>query len=163
MAAGIFLGSWVALGLIVFFVAMRGGPGGAREALHSQSRRGRRVATTIVVAIGILGGVVVPALVLGFNGAHKARVGPSGVTLSAAQAQGRLVFATKCSTCHTLTAAHAVGRVGPNLDELHPPIALILDAIANGRARGNGQMPAGLVQGTSARNVASFVAAVSGR
>jgi mono/diheme cytochrome c family protein len=163
MAAGIFLGSWVLLGLIVFFVAMRGGPGGARETLHSQSRRGRRAVTSIVAVVGVVGGIVVPGLVLAFNGAHKARVGPSGITLSAAQAHGREVFATKCATCHTLTAAHAVGRVGPNLDQLHPPSALILDAIANGRARGNGQMPAQLVEGNDARDLANFVAAVSGR
>ena len=68
-----------------------------------------------------------------------------------------------CATCHTLKASNAVGKVGPNLDVLHPPKGLILDAIANGRARGQGQMPAGLVDGQDAQDVAAYVAAVAGR
>ena len=72
------------------------------------------------------------------------------------------MFAANCATCHTLKASNAVGKVGPNLDELHPPKALILDAIANGRARGQGQMPAGLVDGQDAQDVAAYVAAVAG-
>ena len=39
-------------------------------------------------------------------------------------AEGRVLFAEKCSTCHTLTASNAVGRVGPNLDVLRPPAEL---------------------------------------
>ena len=73
--------------------------------------------------------------------AHQA---PGGVDLTAAEVTGRSVFAQKCSTCHTLAASNAVGRVGPNLDNLRPPKGLVLDAIKNGRARGQGQMPAGL-------------------
>ena len=53
--------------------------------------------------------------------------------------------------------------MGPNLDQLRPPKALILDAIQKGRARGQGQMPAGLVDGQDAQDVAAFVAAVAGR
>ena len=45
---------------------------------------------------------------------------------------------------------------------LHPPKGLILDAIAKGRARGQGQMPAGLVDGQDAQDVAAYVAAVAG-
>ena len=82
--------------------------------------------------------------------------------LNAAQANGREVFGTYCATCHTLKASNAVGKVGPNLDVLHPPKGLILDAIANGRARGQGQMPAGLVDGQDAQDVAAYVAAVAG-
>ena len=61
------------------------------------------------------------------------------------------MFAKYCATCHTLAASNAVGKVGPNLDMLHPPKGLILDAIKNGRARGQGQMPAGLVDGRTRR------------
>ncbi|HEX2016739.1 MAG TPA: c-type cytochrome [Solirubrobacteraceae bacterium] len=163
MTAGVFIGVWVALGLIVLFTAMRGGPRGARQALHSQSRRGRRASALILGSICLLGGVLVPALVLGFNGAHKDRVGPQGLRLTAFQSRGRAMFAAKCSVCHTLNAAQAVGRVGPNLDQLRPPSALVLDAIANGRARGMGQMPAALLDGPDARAVSSFVAVSAGR
>ena len=83
--------------------------------------------------------------------------------LTASEEAGRAVFAKYCSTCHTLKASNAVGKVGPNLDVLHPPKGLILDAIANGRARGQGQMPAGLVDGEDAQDVAAYVAAVAGR
>ena len=86
-----------------------------------------------------------------------------GVDLTEAQVSGRATFAKYCATCHTLAASNAVGKVGPNLDNLHPPKALILDAIAKGRARGSGQMPAGLVAGQDAQDVADYVAAVAGR
>jgi len=53
-------------------------------------------------------------------------------------------------------------RVG---DELTTPVArkaLVENAIAEGRARGLGQMPAQLYQGKEAEEVAAFVAAVAG-
>ena len=92
---------------------------------------------------------------------------PSGLITPAgsyaAQVNGRAVFGKYCATCHTLKASNAVGKVGPNLDILHPPKGLILDAIANGRARGQGQMPAGLVDGQDAQDEAAYVAAVAGQ
>ncbi len=39
----------------------------------------------------------------------------------------------------------------------------MLSAILEGRARGNGQMPALLFQGKEAEDVANYVAAVAGR
>jgi mono/diheme cytochrome c family protein len=160
MAIG-FVIFWVLLGLGIFFVALRGGPRGAREALHTESRATRRIVLTGAVVVAAFG-VVVPALVLAFNGAHKASVAPGGVTLNAQEQHGRELFAQSCATCHTLRAARSVGRVGPNLDLLRPPKALVLDAIAHGRARGMGQMPALLYQGRDAQAVAEFVAAVAG-
>lgn len=153
---------WVVLGATVIFVAMRGGPRGAREALHTESAAGRRI-RHVVIGLVFAFGVAVPATVAALNNAHKARVGPAGLRLTASEARGRDLFATKCATCHTLSAAKAVGRVGPNLDVLHPPTALVRDAIANGRARGMGQMPALLYEAADARDVAAFVAAVAGR
>ena len=98
---------------------------------------------------------------------HDARVvpehGPGGVKLTAAEAQGRKLFAATCATCHTLAAAHAVGRIGPNLDVLQPSAALVSYAIQNGFAIGQGQMPADLYSGTDASDIAQFVAAVAGR
>ena len=105
-------------------------------------------------------GVLVPALVIA--SARNNDKAPGGVKLTAADEHGRDVFAQRCSTCHTLRAANAVGKVGPNLDQLRPPKPLVLDAIAKGRARGQGQMPAGLVDGEDAQDVATFVAKVAG-
>jgi mono/diheme cytochrome c family protein len=136
---------WLILGFGVILIAMRGGPRGVRESLYTQGRFGRPAiwaAIVILVAFGISA--------------------PAGVHLNASETRGRTLFARACATCHTLHAANAVGRVGPNLDVLRPPKALILDAIANGRARGMGQMPAGLYQGRDAEDVANFVAAVAG-
>ena len=56
-------------------------------------------------------------------------------------------------------ASNAVGKVGPNLDALRPPKVLVIDAIKKGRAQGRGQMPAGLVDGQDAQDVAAYVAA----
>jgi mono/diheme cytochrome c family protein len=160
---------WALLGLGVFFVAMRGGPRGARAALHTESRLGQRLVTAGVVILFAFG-LSVPALVMAFNGAHKASVGPGGVRLNAAQQKGRELFARSCAVCHTLDATRSVGRIGPNLDvRVGEDIAtasgrraLVLGAILEGRARGLGQMPALLYQGKEAEDVASFVAAVAG-
>jgi mono/diheme cytochrome c family protein len=160
---------WVLLGLGVFFVAMRGGARGARESLHTESRVGQRLVTVGVIVLFAFG-LAVPAIVLAFNGAHKASVAVGGVKLNADQQKGRDLFAKSCAVCHTLAATKSVGRVGPNLDvrvgvDIATPAgrrALVLGAITEGRARGLGQMPAMLYQGREAEDVASFVAAVAG-
>ncbi len=160
---------WVLLGLGVFFVAMRGGARGARESLHTESRAGQRFVTLGVVVLFAFG-LAVPAIVLAFNGAHKASVADGGVKLNGEQQKGRELFAKACAVCHTLAATKSVGRVGPNLDvrvgvDIATPAgrkALVLGAITEGRARGLGQMPALLYQGKEAEDVASFVAAVAG-
>ena len=117
----------------------------------------------VVVAIVVVGlGVAVPLAIALVNRDDHAKSAPGGVDLKASEADGRTVFAKYCATCHTLQAANAVGKVGPNLDVLRPPKGLILNAIKHGRARGHGQMPAGLVDGEDAQDVAAFVAAVAG-
>jgi mono/diheme cytochrome c family protein len=162
MGALLFIGAWLLLGLVVFFIAFSGGPRGARERLYGQSRGARRATLLIVGAVFIGMGVAVPTLVIAGN-ERDDEVGRARVKLTASQARGREMFGTTCNQCHTLAAANAVGKVGPNLDELKPPRSLVLDAILNGRARGQGRMPAQLLQGRDAEDVASFVAAVAGK
>jgi mono/diheme cytochrome c family protein len=165
----LFLLFWILLGLGVFFVAMRGGPRGARQSLHTDSRVGQRLVTVGIVVLFVFG-LGVPGLVLAFNGEHKASVGVGGVHLNGEQQKGRELFAHSCAVCHTLAAVKSVGRTGPNLDvKVGEGIAtasgrkaLVLSAISEGRARGLGQMPALLYQGKEAEEVASFVAAVAG-
>ncbi len=166
---------WVVLGLGVFFVAMRGGPRGARESLHTESKLSRRVVIAVVV-LAFAFGLVVPVLVLTANGANKASAAVGGVHLNAEEQQGRVLFSESCAVCHTLAAASAEGHVGPNLDVRlgddiggktpaeHKALAkgLVLNAIAEGRARGLGQMPAGLYQGRDAEAIADFLAATAG-
>jgi len=114
-------------------------------------------------------GFVVPALVLTANAENKAST-DVGVHLTASETKGRELFAGKCVFCHTLAAVNSFGRTGPNLDirvgdELSTPLLrreLVLSAIREGRALGKGNMPALLLQGKEAEDVADFVAAVAG-
>jgi mono/diheme cytochrome c family protein len=170
IAALVFVLAFIALGLTVVFVAFGGGPRSDRRPRGAPSRASRRV-VAVAVAIVVVGlGVAVPLAVGVVNGDDHAKNAPGGVDLNAAQTAGRSTFAKYCSTCHTLKASNAVGKVGPNLDVLIGGIngtkqqrALILDAIKKGRANGRGQMPAGVVDGQDAQDVASYVAAVAGR
>ncbi len=165
-----FLLLWIVLGLGVFFVAMGRGPRGARQSLHTDSHVGQRFVTLGIIVLVVFG-LAVPGLVLAFNGEHKASVSVGGLHLNADEQKGRELFAHSCAVCHTLAAVKSVGRVGPNLDvKVGEGIAtnsgrkaLVLSAIAEGRARGLGQMPALLYQGKEAEQVADFVAAVAGR
>jgi mono/diheme cytochrome c family protein len=165
IAALLFVLLFLALGIGVVLLALSGGPGGARRRMQqpSHGRRGRRggglAAAIVILALG----VAVPVAIAISDNKHDARQAPGGVDLTAAEVKGRSVFAKRCSTCHTLSASNAVGRVGPNLDNLRPPKGLVLDAIKKGRARGQGQMPAGLVDGADAQNVAAYIAASAGR
>lgn len=161
IAAASFVIGFLLIGLTVVLTAMRGGPRGAREAMHTQSAGGRTTAASVIAGIALIFGVGIPVAVLAANG-DAGQHAKGGVALTAAQAKGRQLFAQNCSTCHTLAATDSTGRVGPNLDQLRPKAALVADAIAKGRARGLGQMPALLLTGKEAQDVASFVEAVAG-
>jgi mono/diheme cytochrome c family protein len=159
----VFVLIFLAIGLTVVFAAMRSGRGPAPDGPSRGSRRATGIGVGLLIIVVGLG---LPALVLATNADDHAKNAPGGVDLSEAQANGRALFTKNCATCHTLAASHAVGRVGPNLDELNGgnlKPAFVLDAINNGRARGSGQMPAGLLTGEDAKDVASYVAAVAGR
>lgn len=164
LATAAFLAFWIVLGLALFFVASRGGPRGARDTLQSQSRAGRRTATLLFVVFYAAVGVAVPALLLiGNHDSASARLNGTTIALDEQELQGREIYAERCASCHTLAAAHADGKVGPNLDQLRPPKALVVDAVEKGRLRGSGTMPAQLVQGPEVEQVAAFVAQVAGK
>jgi hypothetical protein len=162
MAPAIFIGFWIVIGLALLFVGMRGGPGGARAALQSQSRGGRRFAALLFIVVFVGLGVAVPAALLVGNHANASKRF-KGVKLNSSDRRGRDLFYMQCGNCHTLRAARTVGKVGPNLDDLKPPKSLVLDAIAKGRIRGNGTMPPNLLQGRDAQAVADFVGRVAGQ
>jgi mono/diheme cytochrome c family protein len=162
IAAVLFVCAFLVVGLAVLAFAFSG-RAGARYRRNAPTRAGRRFVAIVVTLVVVLLGVAVPLAIGVANKNDHAESAPGGVELTASETAGRAVFAKYCSTCHTLKASNAVGKVGPNLDVLHPPKGLVLDAIANGRARGQGQMPAGLVDGEDAQDVAEYVAAVAGR
>lgn len=154
---------WTLVALGLLFVALSGGPRGARERLHKQSRRGRRVAYGLFALALVLFGIVVPGAVLAGIESRDA-IPEAGIrSLTDEEERGREMFAHQCAICHTLRASNAVATVGPNLDTLRPTKGLVLDAIENGRARGNGAMAADLVEGEDAEAVASFVAKAVGQ
>ena len=166
----LFAAFWAVLGVAVFFLAVRPG----RRAARRRAPGARRAAATVFSIAYIGFGVVLPVVFL--TGNHRnanAQVG--GLTLTAGEKQGRLLFGQHCAVCHTLAAANAVGKVGPNLDQIRPSASLVLHTIENGCVQnppapsssqtclGQGTMPSNVVQGTAAQDVASFVARVAGQ
>jgi cytochrome c6 len=90
-------------------------------------------------------------------GIEADEAGAGGAALS----EGKTVFTTNCSTCHTLKAADATGEVGPNLDELEPDMATVEKQVENG----GGGMPAfkGQLSAEEIKDVATFVSSEAGK
>ena len=90
--------------------------------------------------------------------------------------QGRDLFDTNCGNCHTLYAAGTDGNFGPDLDALLAPSGpaegsavkaaegRVLNAIENGvnSSTTAGRMPAEIISGEQAKEVAEFVATTAG-
>jgi mono/diheme cytochrome c family protein len=160
MAVLAFVLAFLLLGAAVLVMAFMGGPKGQRR--KPLSRRGRRGATLVFVLAILLLGIAIPAAVIATDKNRDSIPEANVKELTPLQERGRELFSQRCKNCHTLAAANATARVGPNLDELRPPKALVLDAIAKGRANGNGNMAAGLFEGEDAEAVAQFVAVAVG-
>src|SRR3954466_6503619 len=137
---------------------MSGGRGGVGSVLHSQSRGGRRFATVSFFVVLLVLGVAVPAAVIAAV-ENKDDIPSAGISnLTTQEKHGQELFGRRCGLCHSLKAANAVARVGPDLDQLSPNEKLVLDTILKGRSNGNGQMPAQIYTGQDAEDVAKFVA-----
>jgi mono/diheme cytochrome c family protein len=94
--------------------------------------------------------------------------------------EGQSLFQTNCGTCHTLYAAGTDGNFAPNLDELLAPSGVpsgegaaetiaqtkerVLSAVNHGvdSTTTPGRMPAGILNGEQAEEVAEFVANTAG-
>jgi mono/diheme cytochrome c family protein len=163
MTTLIFVLVWVVLGLGLVLVALSGGPGGALQRMMSTSRAARRVATVLFTFALLLLGIGVPAAVIAAVSSNDSIPEANVTDLTASEKHGRELFGLRCANCHTLKAANASGAIGPDLDQLRPPKALVLDAIEKGRAQGNGQMAARLYTGQDAEDVANFVAKAGGQ
>jgi mono/diheme cytochrome c family protein len=163
MTTLIFVLVWVILGLGLLLVALSGGPGGALQRVMSTSRAARRVAIVLFTLALLVLGVGVPAAVIAAVSNNNSIPEANVTDLTASEQHGRELFGLRCANCHTLKAANASGAIGPDLDQLRPPKALVLDAIEKGRARGNGQMAAQLYTGEDAEDVANFVAKAVGQ
>jgi mono/diheme cytochrome c family protein len=66
-----------------------------------------------------------------------------------------------CASCHTLSAAGATGTIGPNLDQLKPPTAVVVKQVTNGGA----VMPAfkGKLTTAQIQAVAEYVSSSAGK
>ena len=110
------------------------------------------------------------AIVAFFAALLAAGCGTGGIAKSGDSDRGKTLFESKCASCHTLAAANAKGKIGPNLD----------DAFAASRKQGfkevtieqvvrdqielaSGKMPANLVKGADADAVAAYVASVAAK
>ena len=163
MTALIFVLTWVVLGLGLLLIALSGGPSGALQRLQSQSRGSRKAAVVLFVIALLVLGVGVPVAVISSVEARDDIPEANVSNLTSAEEHGRELFGRRCTQCHTLTASKSVAQVGPNLDTLRPPKTLVLDALKRGRARGQGQMAAGLYEGQDAQDVAAYVAKAVGQ
>lgn len=149
--------AFIAIGVLIVLAAMRVGPRKGPEPSGGN-------AGFVLLMLGItVFGLGVPAYAIVQNSEDSPTAAVSGVELTAAESKGRDLFRQNCATCHILEDAAATGAVGPNLDVLRPAPELTVNAIELGRARGQGQMPAGLLAGEDAENVANYIAAVAGR
>jgi mono/diheme cytochrome c family protein len=124
-----------------------------------------------------LGGVVLATAGCGTGGISAGKADTSN---------GKALFQQKCGSCHTLADAGTQGKVGPNLDDafagprsegfddstfrnvvhdqiLYPiqePVGFI--TTPDGKQQRAPGMPAGLVTGDDANDVAAYVASVAG-
>ena len=149
------------LGIGVVFVAFSGGPSAAREAYLTG---GRRTFPLLILLLYVGAGIAVPAAVIAARGQAEGGVGKLRSEEPSTRAdEGKQLFIQTCKSCHTLAAVNARGVTGPNLDELGGlDQQRVLNAIKRG-GTGDGRMPAGLLQGQDAKNVALYVSQVAGQ
>jgi cytochrome c551 len=155
------LAPFVLLGVGVLFVAFSGGPGRAREAYLTRGGRLFRVLIPLIYA-GF--GIALPAIVIADR--DEAEGGTPRLEDQRATTRlenGKQLFEQTCASCHTLAAVNARGVTGPNLDQIGTMTEeRVLNAIKVG-GTGQKRMPAGLLTGEDAEEVASFVAEVAGK
>jgi mono/diheme cytochrome c family protein len=97
--------------------------------------------------------------------------GSKGVEVSSGDPdhEGAVIFAERCSGCHTLSAAGTQGSAnrsqrtqGPNFDQRKETVDDVIFAIRNGGFSG-AIMPQNIVVGPEAEKVAAFLAKYAGQ
>jgi mono/diheme cytochrome c family protein len=97
--------------------------------------------------------------------------GSQGVDVSSSDPdhEGAVIFAERCSGCHTLSAAGTQGSAnrsqrtqGPNFDQRRETVDDVIFAIRNGGFSG-AIMPQNIVVGPDADKVAAFLAKYAGQ
>jgi mono/diheme cytochrome c family protein len=86
----------------------------------------------LTLAVLVASGVAITAVALSHSRAARADGDP---------ARGKVLFKGYCAECHTLRAAGSTGRLGPNLDNMKPSYALVVNQIETGGTGGAGLPP----------------------
>lgn len=114
--------------------------------------------------VSLAGGTFAVAVIIPLFAIGISRIEPRAEPVAAGAAPEREVderavalFSASCGSCHTLSVAGTSGTIGPNLDATPLNEAGVLEAIETG-GRGTGGMPAGLLEGPEAKQVAELVA-----
>ncbi len=115
----------------------------------------------VLIALAIAS-LLVAAYVIGYNRANQgdqtAKSDKAAPTKTDTAVDAKGLFVEKCGGCHTLEEADTTGTSGPNLDQLKRSASVVEKKIAGGGAA----MPAELLQGKEAEEVANFVAKSTG-
>lgn len=165
MAVLIFVSFWMLVAISLVVIGIRSGRRSGGKSGEDRTASGSRAYWYVGFGVVLVGfGVGLPiAASFGRDSSSNSDPKADINQLTERQQNGRDLFHQYCSACHTLEAANAVARVGPDLDKLRPAKALVLDALKKGRARGNGAMARDLVVGEDAQDVADFVSAAVGQ
>jgi len=119
----------------------------------------------VIRPVAALAALAVALAAAGCGGTGNAAPG------SADLANGKQLFVSSCGVCHTMSEAKTHGTVGPNLD-----FAYVGDRVQGMKATSfesmvreqiaspdpYGAMPANVVKGSDAQDVAAYVASVAG-
>ena len=85
----------------------------------------RRMTVLVLVSFS----VVIAALAMHRGG---------GTNVAGDRTRGETLFKGYCSSCHTLKAAGATARLGPNLDNMQPTYAQVVHQVTTGGTGGAG-------------------------
>jgi mono/diheme cytochrome c family protein len=118
--------------------------------------------------VGALGALAVTGIAV----AALAGCGVGSSTADTSYANGKQLFVSRCGTCHVLSRAGTKGVVGPNLDQAFQQA--LKDGLGRSTIRGlvreqidhpipGSGMPADVVKGQDARDVAAYVASVAAK
>lgn len=156
-----FLIPFLLLGAAVVFIAFSGGPGQAREAYLT---RGSTLFKLFVPVAFVVLGIGIPGLVLANRGEAGGGTGAlRSQSLNTHEANGKSLFRQRCSSCHTLSAVNARGVTGPNLDRIGAVTPKRIRTAIRIGGTGEGRMPANLLSGPDAQDVAEYLTKVAGR
>ncbi len=115
--------------------------------------------------------ILIAAVIAAALGISACGYGEQGLAVKQGSPEynGAVLFATHCSSCHTLSAAGTQGTgnrgqrtQGPNLDQREESVEDVEFAIQNGGFSG-AIMPQNIIVGKEAEEVAKFVAKYAGQ